>query len=130
MIYFFTLHLPPHCKHAITFTPPFFYKHTRIIMAPQNTEKLKELANKRHTEIYNKLLDNIEYLLDGFSREIVNSEYELTEVPKTAIATLDFLVSSIVKIQKGHRTALGLDNPNEVAEPEISIIQGIDPQKV
>ena len=96
----------------------------------QNIEEIKNYTNKRHTEIYNKLLDNIEYLLDGFSREIVNSSYELTEVPKTAIATLDFLVSAIVKIQKGHRTALGLDNSNDISEPEISIIQGIDPEKL
>ena len=99
-------------------------------MTNQNLENLKTLANKRHTEVYNKLLDNIEYLLDGFSREIVNSQYELTEVPKSAIATLDFLVSSIVKIQKGHRTALGLDNHDDITEPEISIIQGIDHSKL
>lgn len=99
-------------------------------MTNQNLENLKTLANKRHTEVYNKLLDNIEYLLDGFSREIVNSQYELTEVPKSAIATLDFLVSSIVKIQKGHRTALGLDNHYDITEPEISIIQGIDHSKL
>ncbi len=99
-------------------------------MTNQNSENLKTLVNKRHTEVYNKLLDNIEYLLDGFSREIINSQYELTEVPKSAIATLDFLVSSIVKIQKGHRTALGLDNPDDISEPEISIIQGIDSSKL
>ena len=99
-------------------------------MTNQNLENLKTLANKRHTEVYNKLLDNIEYLLDGFSREIVNSQYELTEVPKSAIATLDFLVSSIVKIQKGHRTALGLDNHDDITEPQISIIQGIDHSKL
>ena len=99
-------------------------------MANRILENTKTRVNERHTEVYNKLLDNIEYLLEGFSREIVNSQYELTEVPKSAIATLDFLVSSIVKIQKGHRTALGLDNPDEIAEPEISIIQGINPEKV
>lgn len=94
-------------------------------------DSMKNNINERHVQIYNKLLDNVEYLLDGFSRGIINSEYELTEVPKTAIATLDFLVSSIVKIQKGHRTALGLDDTeNEICEPQVSIIKGVDINKI
>lgn len=94
-------------------------------------ETIKNNVNERHVQIYDKLLDNVEFLLDGFSRGIINSEYELTEVPKTAIATLDFLVSSIVKIQKGHRLALGLDDDIDTPnEPQISVIQGIDLSKV
>ena len=100
-------------------------------MNKNSFENLRAEVNQRHVQIYNKLLDNVEYLLDGFSRGIVSSEYELTEVPKTAIATLDFLVSSIVKIQKGHRTALGLDNvEDEIKEPQITVIQGADFNKI
>lgn len=100
-------------------------------MGSKRNKSLNDKVNERHVQIYNKLLDNVEYLLDGFSRGIVNSEYELTEIPKTAIATLDFLVSSIVKIQKGHRTALGLDNPSEeVLDPQVSVIQGADFSKI
>ncbi len=95
-------------------------------------EKIKSGVNERHIKIYDKLLDNIEYLLEGFSRGITNVEYELTEVPKSAISTLDFLVASVVKIQKGHRIALGLDDdqPEEGNEPKISFIQGVDFKKI
>ena len=92
---------------------------------------IKDSVNERHTQIYNKLLDNVEYLLDEFSRNIVNSEYEPTDIPKTTLATLDFFVSSIVKIQKGHRMALGLDDEkNTIAEPQISVIEGADFNKL
>lgn len=100
----------------------------------ENSDKksdLRDMVNERHTQIYNKLLDNIEYLLDEFSRGIINSDYEPTDIPKTTIATLEFLVSSIVKIQKGHRTALGLDNESDtVIEPQISVIEGADFKKL
>ena len=100
----------------------------------ENSDKksdIRDMVNERHTQIYNKLLDNIEYLLDEFSRGIVNSDYEPTDIPKTTIATLEFLVSSIVKIQKGHRTALGLDNESDtVIEPQISVIEGADFKKL
>ena len=92
---------------------------------------IKDSVNERHVQVYNKLLDNVEYLLDEFSRNIVNSEYEPTDIPKTTLATLDFFVSSIVKIQKGHRTALGLDDEKEVVtEPKISVIEGVDFNKL
>ncbi len=96
------------------------------------TEQIKSGVNERHIKIYDKLLDNIEYLLEGFSKGITNVEYELTEVPKTAISTLDFLVASVVKIQKGHRIALGLDDdlPQEGSEPQITFIHGVDIKKV
>ncbi len=95
-------------------------------------EKIKLGVNERHIKIYDKLLDNVEYLLEGFSKGITNVEYELTEVPKSAISTLDFLVASVVKIQKGHRLALGLDDesPEDGNEPKISFIQGLDLKKV
>ncbi len=101
---------------------------------PRKTKKenIKNSVNERHIKIYDKLLDNIEYLLEGFSKGITSAEYELTEVPKSAISTLDFLVASVVKIQKGHRIALGLDDdlPDEGMEPKISFINGLDLKKV
>lgn len=89
-------------------------------------------ANQRHIKIYDRLLDNVEYLLEGFSKDVASSEFDFTDIPKSTISTLDFLVASIVKIQKGHRIALGLDDEEDVksVEPEISIIQGIDISKV
>ena len=49
----------------------------------------------------------------------------------SSIATLDFLISSIIKVQKGQRLALGLDD--EVLEntaPEINIIEGLMENKI
>jgi hypothetical protein len=52
-------------------------------------------------------------------------------MPKNSIATLDFLISSIVKVQKGHRLALGLDE-NELLDtsPQINIIEGLVEDKI
>ena len=94
-------------------------------------DKIKEFVNQRHVQVYNKLLDNIEFLLDKFSISIDKLEIEYTDIPKTTLATLDFLISSITKIQKGHRTALGFDSEvDEVSEPPLSIIKGADFDKI
>ena len=111
------------------------YKETKkdkLMPRKSKKEKIKSGVNERHIKIYDKLLDNIEYLLEGFSKGIPNVEYEFTEVPKSAISTLDFLVASVVKIQKGHRIALGLDDdlPEEESEPKITFIQGVDFKKI
>ena len=52
-------------------------------------------------------------------------------MPKNSIATLDFLISSMVKVQKGHRLALGLDE-NELLDlsPQINIIEGLVEDKI
>ena len=54
------------------------------------------------------------------------------DLPKSIITALDFVVSSLVKIQKGQRLALGLDNEivGDDIEPEVSIIEGVNINKV
>lgn len=43
---------------------------------------------------------------------------------------MDFIISSITKIQKGQRLALGLDNEMaENEEPQINIIEGLSEEK-
>ena len=52
-------------------------------------------------------------------------------MPKNAVSTLDFLVSSITKIQKGQRLALGLDEEEfEDTSPIINIIEGLCEDKI
>ena len=52
-------------------------------------------------------------------------------MPKNASATIDFLISSIGKVQKGQRLALGLgDECAEVNEPVINIVEGLSEDKI
>ena len=47
------------------------------------------------------------------------------------MSTLDFLISSILKIQKGHRLALGLDEVEfQDTSPQINIIEGVNEAKI
>ena len=48
-------------------------------------------------------------MLEEYSKELVRADIEFLEMPKSSISTLDFLISSITKVQKGQRIALGLD---------------------
>ena len=52
-------------------------------------------------------------------------------MPKNTAAVLDFLISSIIKIQKGQRMALGMDDTEFAdTEPQINIIEGLDKCKI
>jgi hypothetical protein len=95
-------------------------------------EKEREEANKKHIEIYNKTLEGIEYILDGTLNDLWMYHDSFLELPKTAISTLDFVVSSLTKLQKGHRLALGMDDDTspDDSEPEINIIEGVDVKRL
>ena len=93
-------------------------------------EKKREI-NKKHIEFYDKTLSVLEFILEEYSRELTRSDIEYLEMPKNAIATIDFLISSIGKVQKGHRLALGLDDESpEVEPPPINIIEGLSEEKI
>jgi len=93
-------------------------------------ERKKEI-NEKHIQFYDKALSVLEFVLDEYSRELVRTDIDFVEMPKNAIATLDFLISSIGKVQKGHRLALGLDDCDiENTEPQINIIEGLCEQKI
>ena len=101
-------------------------------MAKNNKiKKNKELTNQKHIEFYDKVFDNLSFILDEFSRELIRADINFLEMPKNSIATLDFLISSIIKIQKGQRLALGLDEDDiENTSPIINIIEGLDESKI
>lgn len=101
----------------------------------KNEEKdirlVKQEVNQKHIEFYDKTLDILSFILDEYSRELTRSDIEFLDMPKNSIAVLDFLISSITKVQKGQRLALGLDNGvYEDTAPQINIIEGVSENKI
>ena len=91
----------------------------------------KELVNQKHITFYDKTLEILDFILEEYSRELTRADIEFLEMPKNSIATLDFLISSIIKVQKGQRLALGLDeNEFEDTSPQINIIEGVSEAKI
>ena len=94
-------------------------------------QKKKKEINEKHIKFYDKTLSILEFMLDEYSRELTRADIEFLEMPKNAVSTMDFLISSIGKIQKGHRLALGLDDEQyENIEPVINIVEGLSERKI
>ena len=102
-------------------------------------EKIEEQDNKEkrfqvnnfHIEIYDKMLEILNYVLEEYSKELTRADIEYIEMPKNTIAVFDFLISSMTKIQKGQRLALGLDDLQfEDSPPQINIIEGLNEEKI
>ena len=88
-------------------------------------------VNKRHIEFYDKILSLLDFILEGYSYELRNANIDFLEMSKNSIAVLDFLISSVTKVQKGQRLALGLhDKVLEDNSPQINIIEGISENKI
>ena len=88
-------------------------------------------VNQSHIKFYDKTLDILNFILNEYSRELTRADIEFLEMPKNSIATLDFLISSISKVQKGQRTALGLDEEEfEDTSPQINVVEGLNPKKI
>lgn len=91
----------------------------------------KSEVNQKHILFYDKTLSVLEFILDEFSRELTRADIEFLEMPKNSVSTLDFIISSIGKIQKGQRLALGLDvEEYEDTSPVINIIEGVCEEKI
>ena len=91
----------------------------------------KNEVNLKHIEFYDKSLEVLNFILCEYSRELTRADIEFLEMPKNSIATLDFLISSMVKLQKGQRLALGLDEEEfEDTSPQINIIEGLSENKI
>ena len=97
----------------------------------QDIKIKKSEVNQKHIDFYDKTLSVLEFILDEFSRELIRADIEFLEMPKNTVATLDFIISSIGKIQKGQRLALGLDVEEfEDTSPIINIIEGVNEEKI
>lgn len=91
----------------------------------------KSEINQNHIDFYNKVFSILKFILDEYSRELIHADIDYLEMPKNSIATMEFLISSITKVQKGLRIALGLDEENfEDISPQINIIEGIREDKI
>lgn len=113
---------------------PFFLGLKGIFMKKEKKEDIvikKNKVNQKHIDFYDKTLEVLGFILDEFSRELSRADIEYIEMPKNTIATLDFLISSIARVQKGQRLALGLDE-KEFADtsPQINIIEGLLEEKI
>ena len=101
------------------------------VLSKEDIKIRKHEVNEKHIKFYDKTLSMLDFILDEFSREITRADIEFLEMPKNSIATLDFLISSIIKVQKGQRIALGLDEDEfEDTSPVINIIEGINEAKI
>ena len=97
----------------------------------KNNLQKKVDVNQKHIKYYDKTLEILTFILEEYSRELTRADIEFLEMPKNSIATLDFLISSIIKVQKGQRLALGLDeNEFEDTSPQINIIEGLSESKI
>jgi len=94
-------------------------------------QEQKKIINDKHIRFYNKTLSVLEFILDEYSRELSRADIEFLEMPKNSIATIDFLISAIGKVQKGQRLALGLsEEVTENTEPVINIVEGLSEEKI
>ena len=97
----------------------------------KTANNLKKDVNQSHISFYDKTLSILTFILDEYSRELTRADIEFLEMPKNSIAVMDFLISSIGKVQKGQRLALGLDeNEFEDTSPQINIIEGLTESKI
>ena len=97
----------------------------------KNIQEKKQNVIQKHVEYYDKTLEILTFILDEYSKELTRADIEFLEMPKNAVSTLDFLISSITKVQKGQRLALGLDEDEfEDVSPQINIIEGLSKSKI
>lgn len=104
----------------------------------KTTQKIVEIVidekvniNKRHSDLYDKGLDVVEFYLNYYLDEL--EKFKRGEIKKTKASpySLDFLMNSIQKGQKGQRLANNMENEdNGSSEPEILIIDGVDLKKI
>ena len=90
----------------------------------------KNKINNRHIDLLNKSLDAIEFILEVFMKNLPLCTSDSADLSKNTISTLDFLISSISKIQKAHRLALNLDEESSNPLPKINIEKQIDLNKI
>ena len=91
----------------------------------------KNEINQKHILFYDKILSSLEFILENFTQELARTDIKYLEIPKNTITTMDFIISSIGKIQKGQRLALGLDVEEfEDTSPVINIIEGVNESKI
>lgn len=92
----------------------------------------KTKINERHLRLLEKSLEGVEMILDGFLYDLRSYDESFLNLSKNSVGVLESVISSLLKIQKGERLALGMgDDDSEVdVEPVISVIEGVDLTKI
>ena len=83
-------------------------------------------------KLFEKSLESVEMILDGFLYDLRSYDESFLTLSKNSIGVLESAISSLLKIQKGERLALGMDDGelDEDIEPMISVIEGVDLKRV
>ncbi len=92
----------------------------------------KNTVNEQHLKLFEKSLESVEMILDGFLYDLRSYDESFLTLSKNSIGVLESAISSLLKIQKGERLALGMDDgdSDEDIEPMISVIEGVDLKRV
>lgn len=92
----------------------------------------KNTVNEQHLKLFEKSLESVEMILDGFLYDLRSYDESFLTLSKNSIGVLESAISSLLKIQKGERLALGMDDgdSDEDVEPMISVIEGVDLKRV
>lgn len=95
-------------------------------------KNIKNRVNEQHLKLFEKSLESVEMILDGFLYDLKSYDESFLTLSKNSIGVLESAISSLLKIQKGERLALGMDEGevDEDIEPMISVIEGVDLKRV
>ncbi len=95
-------------------------------------KNIKNRVNEQHLKLFKKSLESVEMILDGFLYDLRSYDESFLTLSKNSIGVLESVISSLLKIQKGERLALGMDEGevDEDIEPMISVIEGVDLKRV
>lgn len=92
----------------------------------------KTEINEHHLRLFEKTLEGVEMILDGFLYDLRSYDESFLNLSKNTLSVLDSVVASLLKIQKGERLALGMgeDVLDIDIEPVVNIIEGVDIKRV
>lgn len=101
-------------------------------MKSKKIKKDKTEISEHHLRLFEKSLEGVETILDGFLYDLRSYDESFLNLSKNSMGVLELAISSLLKIQKGERLALGLDeNVSDIeVEPVINVIEGVDLKKV
>lgn len=101
-------------------------------MKIKDAKNNKTEINEHHLRLFEKSLEGVEMILDGFLYDLRSYDESFLTLSKNSMSVLESAISSLLKIQKGERLALGMgDEDSDIeTEPIINVIEGVDLKKV
>lgn len=101
-------------------------------MKTKKVKNNKSEINEHHLKLFEKSLEGVEMILDGFLYDLRSYDESFLNLSKNSIGVLESAISSLLKIQKGERLALGMadDEADVETEPVINVIEGVDLKRI